>query len=102
MAHQLLLGGHVGVGHRKAGDQPGQVAVMMRHAQAADGESLRFPVDILLGQRPRLAEQPLRLGESPVPNVAPASTSPAAAQSWRAVLPASIAMDDTVSQPCEH
>src|ERR1700730_6976941 len=48
--HQLLFGGHVGIGRCKAtADQLGDVAVMMRHAQAADGEGLSFPVAIPLG-----------------------------------------------------
>ena len=64
-AHQFLFGGHVGIGWRHTIDQPGDVAVMKRHPQAADGEGLTLTVASPRGQRLRLGAQPLRRGEIP-------------------------------------
>jgi hypothetical protein len=66
-AHQLLLSGYVRLSHRSARHQPGDVAVMLCHPQAADGTSFPRTVASLHGNRLRLAEQPLRLGELPGP-----------------------------------
>jgi hypothetical protein len=63
--HQLFLGGHVRIGRGAAAHQLGDVAVMMHHAQAADGKSLSLSVAILLSQGPCFAKQPLRPGEYP-------------------------------------
>src|SRR5215475_2428937 len=64
-ARGLAAGSRFGFGHRIAGDQLGDVAVMARHAQAAGRQRRTFAVAIARGDGFRLGEHPLRLSELP-------------------------------------
>ena len=55
--HQVFFGGHLVVGGTLTTDQCGDVAVMVRHAKTAEGESMSCQVTIALRQCPGLLKQ---------------------------------------------
>src|SRR5262245_29122633 len=92
-ARGLAAGSRFGLGHRIAGDQLGDVAVMACHAQAAGRQRRTFAALAAASASANIRSAP---ANSPVQNAASINASSAAAQRSRAARPGPVVMGDSV------